>query len=54
MEHQSFNRSEPIPMEAREYLTEQPDPPPKRMGALAIDQVRAAGWYNYDREDIEL
>ncbi|HRJ06882.1 MAG TPA: hypothetical protein PK911_05045 [Candidatus Saccharibacteria bacterium] len=52
MEHQSFNRGEPIPKDAREFLTEQPDPPVQaRMAALAIDAVRCAGWWGYDSEN---
>lgn len=52
MEHQSFNRPEPIPEDAREFLTVQPEPPPERIiRALAIDAVRSAGWYNYNNEE---
>lgn len=52
MEHQSFNRGELIPKDAQEFLTEQPDPPvQQRMAALAIDAVRCAGWWAYDRPE---
>lgn len=51
MEHQSQNRPEPIPADAAEFYTPQPeDPIQKRMGSQAIDAVRAAGWWNYDGE----
>lgn len=48
MEHQSINRGEPIPKDAQEFLTTQPEPVALRMASQAIDAVRCAGWWNYD------
>lgn len=49
MEHQSIQRTEPIPEDAKEFLTPQPDPEVITMfGKRAIDSVRACGWYNYE------
>ena len=49
MEHQSFNRPEPIPKDAQEYVTTQPETPQAKLAARAIDEVRCAGWWGYDR-----
>lgn len=53
MEHQSQYRTEPLPADAAEFYTPQPEPKPARirMGAQAIDAVRAAGWYDYGRTE---
>lgn len=52
MEHQSQSRPEPLPADAAEFFTPQPDPvQERRIGHAAIDAVRAAGWYDYDRTE---
>ena len=59
MEHQSIQRTETVPSEVEEYLTVQPEKPPRPLERLqrsmAIDAVRSCGWYDYkDNEESEL